>query len=59
MVTVLVVKEWESLEPKSWNVEIKDKQFFEQGELPENTSPATKKRIREYLSGRANCSGDW
>jgi ADP-ribose pyrophosphatase YjhB (NUDIX family) len=39
-----------SLKP-SW--EIRDFAFFDPGDLPESTSPATRRRIKEYLSGAA------
>lgn len=58
-VTVLVVKSWEQLKEKLFNIEVKEKRFFEFSDLPKNISPATKNRLSEYLSGRENLSGKW
>ena len=59
-VTVLIAREWKTLIQSKWSLEIKEKGFFDVGELPKNTSPATVRRINEYLSGGIReFSGKW
>lgn len=58
-VTVLVAKEWRDMGRK-WTLEIRDSGFFSFAELPETTSAATKRRVREYLTDSSEIvNGSW
>lgn len=58
-VTVLVAEEWID-NGKKWSLELKESGFFHFGDLPKDTSPATRKRIEEYMSGDSkDFSGKW
>ena len=48
---VYVASEWEELPLWKPGLEISDRKFFPLSALPEDISPATKKRIAEYQSG--------
>jgi 8-oxo-dGTP pyrophosphatase MutT (NUDIX family) len=39
--------------------EIERLDFFGLQDLPEGTSPGTRRRVREYLKGETKCSGAW
>lgn len=57
-ITVLITKHWEQNKSKQ-NIEIEKARFFEMKNLPENVSPATKRRINELLSGQKETYRDW
>ena len=60
IVTVLVAGQWEIVKKTNWSLEIKEQRFFCVDELPRETSPATMRRIKEYLSGeRGEFSEKW
>lgn len=39
--------------------EIEQFAFFDPDKLPQGTSPGTRRRVREYLEGKAPCVGAW
>lgn len=47
---VYVAGDWDELDLWQPNLEIAERCFFPLSQLPEDISPATKRRIREYLS---------
>ena len=56
-VTVFVVERWERRPARSR--EIARDAFFAPDELPENTSPAARRRIAEYTSGARDIVAAW
>lgn len=59
-VTVLVAEQWEKKEEGKWNLEIKESGFFDLVNLPQGTSPATLRRIKEYkLNLNTQFTGGW
>jgi 8-oxo-dGTP pyrophosphatase MutT (NUDIX family) len=59
-VTILVANDWQEGGKLKWNLEIKELSFFLFDNLPPGASPATRKRLEEYLSGsQEEFSGDW
>jgi ADP-ribose pyrophosphatase YjhB (NUDIX family) len=56
-VAVFVVEHWRRKPARSF--EIAADGFFAPGELPEDASPATRRRVAEYAAGRADVHGPW
>lgn len=57
---VFIADEWDELDLWTPNTEIAERQFFSLYDLPEDISPATKKRIAEYMATPAReFSGSW
>lgn len=57
---VYIADEWDELDLWAPNIEIGDRKFFPLDALPENLSPATQKRIDEFLSGSVQeFGGSW
>lgn len=51
-VAVFTITQFTKLEGSAWDPEISEMGFFDLLELPPETSPATRRRISEYLAGR-------
>jgi len=64
-ISIFVCDDWEVSNKLSFyeNImkifEIKRGGWFDINNLPENTSPATKRRVVEYLGGEEEIGGDW
>jgi len=56
-VAVFVVERWSRQPARSF--EIADDRFFAPDELPEDTSPAARRRIGELTSGATNVVAEW
>lgn len=57
---VYLAGEWEELDLWRPTIEIAERRFFKLSELPDDTSPATRRRIEELLSGaNTEFSKDW
>jgi 8-oxo-dGTP pyrophosphatase MutT (NUDIX family) len=56
-VAVFVVERW-NRQPAG-SIEIADSRFFAPAELPEDTSPAARRRIAELTGGAKNVVADW
>ena len=56
-VAVFVVERWSRTPARS--LEIADSRFFAPGELPEDASPAARRRIAELADGAKNVLAEW
>jgi len=56
-VVVFIVERWSRKPARS--IEIADSRFFAPGELPEDTSPAARRRVAELTSGAKNVVAEW
>jgi 8-oxo-dGTP pyrophosphatase MutT (NUDIX family) len=57
---VYIANEWEELDLWTPNMEISERQFFPLNDLPKDVSPATMKRIGEYMTTPVReFSGSW
>lgn len=56
-VVVFTVERWQRKPARS--IEIADARFFGPDELPEDTSPAARRRVAEWSAGRTGIYGHW